>query len=231
MSKEIGTDLILVIDDDPDILTVLKANLELHKFAVTTADSWSEGEKALSSKKPDLLILDLMLPDGNGIDICRTIRTQNASFPIIMLTAKDKISDKVIGLESGADDYVVKPFETLELIARIKACLRRSRPAFEDQVTIGSLHIDYKRRIVKIKDREIILTPKEYDLLCFLISKRGTVVNREEIKQHLWKESQIYSWSRVIDVHVQHLRQKIEEDPSSPEYVVTVSGLGYRFKE
>lgn len=228
MLKENGT--ILVIDDDTDILKVLKANLELHEFDVATAASWSEGQKIIALHKPDILILDLMLPDGDGVEICRILRSQHPSLPIIMLTAKDKISDKVIGLESGADDYVVKPFETLELIARIKACLRRAKPVAEKQITIGDLSIDYKRRLVSVKNREIILTPKEYDLLCLLVANKGSVVNREEIKKHLWKESKIYSWSRVIDVHIQHLRQKIEINHSEPEYIITVSGIGYRFK-
>ena len=229
--KEDKKDTILVIDDDADILKVLKANLELHNLNVITAESWTEGQKALSSGIPDVLILDLMLPDGDGVDICRALRTQYPVLPIIMLTAKDKISDKVIGLESGADDYVVKPFETLELIARIKACLRRAKPSAEEQITIGTLNIDYKRRVVKVKNKEIILTPKEYDLLCLLVSNRGAVVSREDIKRHLWKESKIYSWSRVIDVHIQHLRQKIEDNPSEPEYIITVSGIGYRSRE
>ncbi len=231
MLKEDRKDTILVIDDDADILKVLKANLELHSLNVITAESWTEGQKALSSGIPDVLILDLMLPDGDGVDICRALRTQYPVLPIIMLTAKDKISDKVIGLESGADDYVVKPFETLELIARIKACLRRAKPSAEEQITIGTLNIDYKRRVVKVKNKEIILTPKEYDLLCLLVSNRGAVVSREDIKRHLWKESKIYSWSRVIDVHIQHLRQKIEDNPSEPEYIITVSGIGYRSRE
>ncbi len=231
MLKEDKKDTILVIDDDADILKVLKANLELHSLNVITAESWTEGQKALSSGIPDVLILDLMLPDGDGVDICRALRTQYPVLPIIMLTAKDKISDKVIGLESGADDYVVKPFETLELIARIKACLRRAKPSAEEQITIGTLNIDYKRRVVKVKNKEIILTPKEYDLLCLLVSNRGAVVSREDIKRHLWKESKIYSWSRVIDVHIQHLRQKIEDNPSEPEYIITVSGIGYRFRD
>lgn len=231
MLKEDKKDTILVIDDDADILKVLKANLELHSLNVITAESWTEGQKALSSGIPDVLILDLMLPDGDGVDICRALRTQYPVLPIIMLTAKDKISDKVIGLESGADDYVVKPFETLELIARIKACLRRAKPSAEEQITIGTLNIDYKRRVVKVKNKEIILTPKEYDLLCLLVSNRGAVVSREDIKRHLWKESKIYSWSRVIDVHIQHLRQKIEDNPSEPEYIITVSGIGYRSRE
>jgi DNA-binding response OmpR family regulator len=232
MTANNETHTILVIDDDRDILKVLKANLELHHFRVVVASSWADGQKALSERVPDLLILDLMLPDGDGTDICRTLRKKHSELPIIMLTAKDTISDKVIGLESGADDYLVKPFETLELLARIRACMRRLKPQpKEEHIALGNLHIDLRRRIVKIKNREIILTPKEYDLLCFFVENRGRVINREDIKKHLWKESKIYSWSRVIDVHIQHLRQKIEKNPSEPEYIITVSGIGYKFKE
>lgn len=223
--------LILVVDDDTDILKVLKANLELHGFRVMTSDRWSAAEKLLSEKVPDLIILDLMLPDGNGIDICRTLRSRLPSIPVIMLTAMDKVSDKVIGLESGADDYIVKPFETLELIARIKVCLRRTMPATSGKSVIGTLAVDYRTRIVTIKGREVTLTPKEYELLCFFISRKGEVIDRNMLRQHLWKDSQIYSWSRVIDVHIQHLRQKIEKDPADPEFILTVPGAGYRFRE
>lgn len=222
---------ILLIDDDTDILKVLKANLELHGFSVMTAGSWKEGREVLSASNPDLMLLDVMLPDGDGFDICRTIHKERPLLPIIMLTAKDKISDKIIGLDGGADDYVVKPFETLELIARIKACLRRSKPADKELTVAGDLTIDYKRRIVRIKDEEIALTPKEYDLLCFLVAHRGEVVRREDIRKLLWKEHKIYSWSRVIDVHIQHLRQKIEADPSEPYFISTIPGVGYRFTE
>jgi DNA-binding response OmpR family regulator len=232
MLKENGH-TILAIDDNEDILKVLKANIELHKLRVITANSWTEGQKALTANKPDLILLDIMLPDGDGVEICRSLRAQHTTIPIILLTAKDKVSDKVIGLESGADDYVVKPFETLELIARIKACLRRTKPiTTEDEVIIKDLHISYKKRTVTIKKREIILTPKEYNLLCLLISSKGYIVSREEIKKHLWNNNtKIYAWSRVIDVHIQHLRQKIEKNPSEPEYILTVSGIGYKFAE
>ncbi|GAB4541288.1 MAG: response regulator transcription factor [Thermodesulfovibrionia bacterium] len=221
---------ILIIDDDHDILRVLKANLELHNFTVITGDSWAIGEKELSAQRIDLLLLDLMLPDGDGVEICRRIRKVYPWLPIIMLTARDKVSDRIIGLESGADDYVVKPFETLELIARIKACLRRAMPHIEDSLTIGDLNIDFKRRIVKVKNKEVVLTPKEYDLLCLLVTRRGTVLTRKEIIRHLWGKDKLYSWSRVIDVHIQHLREKIRDDPEEPRYIITVAGVGYRFK-
>lgn len=225
------THRILLIDDDPDIRKVLKANLELHGFAVTTAGSWGEGRETLAQSAPDLLLLDIMLPDADGVRICREVRRDIPLLPIILLTARDSTSDKVMGLESGADDYVVKPFETLELIARIRACLRRSRPAAAGTVTVKELTVDFQKRVVSLAGRPVSLTPKEYDLLCFLISNRGSVLSRDDIRRHLWKESSLYSWSRVIDVHIQHLRQKMEKDPSSPEYILTVPGVGYRFAE
>jgi DNA-binding response OmpR family regulator len=221
---------VLVIDDAPDILKVLRANLEFHDFNVITAETWHEGDRLIKESLPDIVILDLMLPDGDGIDICRGLRKDYPTLPIIMLTAKDKLSDKIIGLESGADDYVVKPFETLELIARIRACLRRIKGECQDEIIIGRLNIDLKRHIVKVNENEVPLTHKEYDLLCLLAMKKGGVVNREEIRKHLWKDSKIYSWSRVIDVHIQHLRHKIEDNPSEPKYILTVSGVGYRLK-
>lgn len=221
---------ILAVDDDRDILKVLKANLELHDYEVDTADNWTKAQEIISIRQPDLIILDIMLPDGDGIEICRHLRKEFPKIPIIMLTAKDKVSDKVVGLESGADDYVVKPFETLELLARIKACLRRaSPPVTHEKVVIGNIKVDYKKRQVKISGREVELTPKEYELLCFFINNRGEALSRETIRRTLWKDSQIYSWSRVIDVHIQHLRQKIEKDPSEPKYLLTVPGAGYRF--
>ncbi len=222
---------VLVIDDDPDILQVLKANLELHRYAVRTAGSWTEAKKVIGAGLPHLIILDLTLPDGDGTQICRMLRKSYPSLPIIMLTARDTVSDKVIGLESGADDYVVKPFETLELLARIRACLRRARPPGSQIITAENISMDLKRRIVTVRGREITLTPKEYDLLRLLMSERGTAMSREEIKRHLWKEERIYSWSRVIDVHIQHLRQKIEANPAEPRYILTVPGVGYRFRE
>jgi len=223
---------ILAVDDDKDILKVIKANLELHDYEVDTAENWTTAQKLMSEHLPDLIILDVMLPDGDGMDICRDLRKDYAVIPIILLTAKDKVSDKVFGLESGADDYIVKPFETLELVARIKACLRRvSTPITEEKIVIGSLSIDFKKRLITVSGKQVDLTPKEYDLLCFFISHRGEAVGRDTIRKNVWKGSQIYSWSRVIDVHIQHLRQKIEKDPSNPKFLITVPGAGYRFAD
>lgn len=222
--------LIFIVDDDQDILRVLKANLELHGFQVYTAESCASLKRIFNEKRPDLLILDIMLPDGDGMDICRELRAVAPEIPVIMLTAKDKLSDKIIGLESGADDYIVKPFETLELIARIKACLRRVRPK-EEELRIGNLLIDLKRRKVRKSGRPVELTPKEYALLCYLAENRDRVVTRQELRKTLWKEDKLYSWSRVIDVHIMHLREKIEDNPEEPSYIVTVPGAGYKFRE
>ncbi|GAB6184154.1 response regulator transcription factor [Thermodesulfovibrio hydrogeniphilus] len=218
---------ILIVDDDLDILKTLKLIFELYGFEVLTASSWAEGEKLLESV--DLLILDVMLPDADGFEILRKLRQKKPAFPIIMLTAKDKLSDKVLGLESGADDYVVKPFETLELIARVKACLRRAQKCSQESLTVGDLYIDFKQRIVKKKEQEIYLTPKEFAILCFLCSKIGEVVSKHELKKALWDEADIYAWSRTIDVHIMHLRKKIEDDPSNPKYILTVPSVGYKF--
>jgi DNA-binding response OmpR family regulator len=223
---------ILAVDDDRDILKVLKANLELQSYEVDTADNWEKAQGAIAKRHPDLILLDITLPDGDGIEICREIKKNLPEMPIIMLTAKDKVSDKVLGLESGADDYVVKPFETLELLARIKACLRRAGPpVIKEKITIKNIKVDFKKRMVTVSGREIDLTPKEYELLCFFIKRRGEALSRETIRKSIWKDSNIYSWSRVIDVHIQHLRQKIEKDPSKPRFIFTVPGAGYRFTE
>ncbi|MEW6408628.1 MAG: response regulator transcription factor [Nitrospirota bacterium] len=221
---------ILLVDDDLDILKVLKANLELQGFEVACASRGKEAIEYVSKSSPDLIILDLMLPDMDGMEVCRRLR-QDSPIPVIMLTARDSVSDKVLGLEIGADDYVVKPFETIELVARIKACLRRQRRKIPAEVVIEDLSIDFTKREVKVKGEIVELTPKEYEILKTLISHRGEVLSRDFLRHHVWKDSHLYEWSRVIDVHIQHLRNKIEKDPSNPEYILTVPGAGYRFKD
>jgi DNA-binding response OmpR family regulator len=220
---------LLVVDDDQDILRVLKANLDLYGYETITAESWTRAKEELNSRLPSLVILDLTLPDGDGMDICVELKARHPRLPIIMLTARDRVSDKVLGLESGADDYMVKPFETLELAARIKACLRRNAP-LEKKTEIGELVVDYLARTVQVRGGYVELTPKEYEFLCLFLGCRGQVMSREYIRKTLWKSSKIYSWSRVIDVHIQHLRQKLEKDPSDPEYILTVPGMGYKFR-
>ena len=232
MSKT--NDLIMVVDDDPDILTVLKGNLELAGFRVVTFMAGLEALAAIKSGPPDLLILDLTLPDIDGIQLCRRLRELKLDFPVIMLTARDGLSDKVLGLECGADDYVVKPFAFLELQARIKTCLRRREVASGggnlDSLNIGSLKIDRQRRQVWVADKEVELTKKEFSLLLLLAENRGRVMTREDIRKALWGRRQLYSWSRTIDVHIRHLRQKLETDPEHPSLIRTVIGVGYRLQ-
>ena len=227
-----SNNLIMVVDDDPDILTVLKGNLQLAGFRVTTFTAGLEALAAIKSGSPDLLILDLTLPDIDGIQLCRRLREQQLDFPVIMLTARDGLSDKVLGLECGADDYVVKPFAFLELQARIKTCLRRREVATGgenlDSISLGRLRIDRQSRQVWVADREAELTKKEFSMLLFLAENRERVMTREEIRKALWGRRQLYSWSRTIDVHIRHLRQKLEIDPDHPTLIRTVIGVGYR---
>lgn len=222
---------LLAIDDDEDILRVLKANLSLHGLNVVTAPHLSGARTLLKTITPALVLLDLMLPDGNGLEFCDEFKRQFPQIPVIMLTAKDKLQDKVAGFDIGADDYVVKPFETSELLARIRARLRQA-PATEDSSTIstGDLVVDFDNHRVTLRCEPVSLTPKQFQLLRFLLENRGKLVTREEIRRALWKDSPIYSWSRVIDVHIQHLRQKLEDDAGDPKYIVTVLGQGYRFE-
>ena len=223
--------LIMVVDDDPDILTVLEGNLKLAGFSVKTFVDGNGLLSELDRNLPDLLILDLTLPDIDGIQLCRRLRELGFDFPVIMLTARDGLSDKVLGLECGADDYMVKPFAFLELQARIKTCLRRRVTADKEESTVlevGQLVIDRKERRVTLAGREVELTKKEFNLLKFLAENRDRVMTREEIRQALWGKRQLYSWSRTIDVHVRHLRMKLETDPNNPALIKTVVGVGYR---
>ncbi|ADH86018.1 response regulator transcription factor [Desulfurivibrio alkaliphilus] len=232
MEESAATSTLLAIDDDQDILKVLKANLELHGFKLVTATSLTEARQVLESLQPDLIILDLMLPDGDGLEFCCSLKSIHPQLPIIMLTARDKVSDKVVGLELGADDYVVKPFETSELLARIKARLRSSPGGAPNPVIrAGELEVDLRNQTVSVNGQEIYLTAKEFQLLACLVENRNNLVTRDEIRKRLWRDSKIYSWSRVIDVHIQHLRQKIEKTPSRPRFIITVPGRGYRFAE
>jgi DNA-binding response OmpR family regulator len=223
---------LLAIDDDPDILKVLKANLGLYGFSLLTADCLAAARAILAEQQPDLVLLDLTLPDGDGLEFCCSLKRLYPYLPVIMLTARDKTTDKVIGLELGADDYMVKRFETSELLARIRARLRPAKaPPQQGTVLAGELEIDLRNQTVQVRGQLVALTPKEYQLLIFLVENRNVLVSREEIRQHLWKDTKLYSWSRVIDVHIQHLRQKLESNPADPKHIVTVLGRGYRFQE
>lgn len=220
---------LLVIDDDPEIIKLIKVYLEIYNYEILPAHSCEEARAMLKKHRPDLILLDVMLPDGDGLVMCKELKTSFPEIPVIMLTAKDSVSDKVIGLESGADDYVVKPFEPLELMARIKARLRQTKP--RNLIVIKDLSIDPASREVKKGDMPINLTPKEFDLLLYLARNRHRVISKKELRDALWEEKEIYAWSKVIEVHIKNLREKIEDNPSEPEYILTVPGVGYRLRE
>ena len=218
---------ILIVDDDRDILKVLTANLKLEGYNIITANDGLSAYNLSRENFPDLIILDLGLPDIDGIQVCKKLRKADINIPIIMLTARDTVSDKVLGLDCGADDYIVKPFNFLELSARIKSCLRRYKKESPSVMNGEDIKIDINKRAVFLKDRKIHLTKTEFELLLFLFQNKEKVCSRKEIKQNLWKNKEIYNWSRTIDVHINHLRKKLGKDIN----IETVAGIGYIFKE
>lgn len=226
---------ILVVDDDPDILEVLRLLLELEGYSVLTASNGITGLSFAREYNPDLIILDLNLPDINGQQICRIIRGE-LNVPILILSARDNVSDKVVCLEYGADDYLTKPFENMELTARVKAILRRtektddSTPSDTKTIVFHHMTIDKQSRQVYINDEKISLTPKEYELLLYFTEKAGSVLSRDDIVNDIWGKNSIYSWSRSLDVHIKNLRQKVEMNPKNPDIIRTVSGVGYKIK-
>ncbi len=220
---------ILIIEDDVDIARILKDQLELDGYSVETALSGTEGLEKMDSFDPDLIILDLNLPDTDGLKVCKTIR-QKSSVPIIMLTVRDSVSDKLRGFECGADDYVTKPFEFLELAARIRVHLSRSQRYRPKDYDFGYIKIYTSQRRVLVKGKPVKLTKREFELLELLASNAGTVLSRDFIKSQLWPNKEIYPWSRAIDVHIKRLREKIEPDPENPRIIVTYPGVGYKFE-
>ena len=217
---------ILVVDDDPAINEMLTIVLEAEGFRTASVQDGAEAVGAFHSFDPDLILLDLMLPGVNGIDICREIR-RTSPVPIVMLTAKTDTVDVVLGLESGADDYITKPFKPKELVARIRARLRRTDDQASDVLHVGDLTIDVPQHIVSRGSEEISLTPLEFDLLLEMARKPNQVHTREELLETVWGYRNA-SDTRLVNVHVQRLRSKIERDPENPEIILTVRGLGYK---
>jgi DNA-binding response OmpR family regulator len=221
---------ILVVDDDKDIVQTIKGNLELDGYEVLAAFNGRTGLHIAKTTRPDLILLDLNLPDIDGIKACQILRRE-FDFPIIMLTARDGVSDKVLGLECGADDYIVKPFNFLELSARIKSIFKRlERSLVNDQYDFKNLSINFKSREIKIHGQSVKLTKTEFELLSLFVSYPGEVLSREFIQQQIWRDSQLYQTSRAVDVHVQRLRKKIEAEVEKPQYIHTVAGVGYQFQ-
>ncbi|HUI78594.1 MAG TPA: response regulator transcription factor [Bryobacteraceae bacterium] len=219
---------ILVIDDDENLRDTIGVMLEQEGFrAVLAADGRSGFEKAVTLK-PDLILVDLRLPGMTGIEICKQVRATQAGTPIIVLSAVGEEIDKVLLLEIGADDYVVKPFGTRELMARIRAVLRRSAPDERKVAHVAEAEIDFARRIVSRKGEELKFTPAEYNLLCFFLHNPDRPLTRDMILNSVWGY-EFFPNTRTVDAHVVKLRQKLEPDPNSPRYFLTVHGVGYRF--
>lgn len=231
---------VLVVDDEESILELITFNLEKAGFEVITASDGLEGWNKAKKEIPDLLVLDIMLPELDGLDVFRRVRNEGAThhIPVLFLTARREEIDRVIGLELGADDYVTKPFSPRELTARIKAILRRygqdqtKRDVGnnENKIVMGELEVDMHRHEVLIKGKSIDLTAKEFELLLLLASNPGRVYSREILLEKLWGYD-YYGDTRTVDVHIRHIRKKIEEDPAAPECILTVRGVGYKFME
>jgi two-component system, OmpR family, response regulator RegX3 len=225
-----GRPLVLFVEDEPSIFEPFSAALSREGFEPVVASTLAEARAAWASREPDLVLLDLGLPDGDGRDLCRELRAAS-DVPIIVLTARGTELERVLGLELGADDYVVKPFSGAEVIARMRAVLRRARPASEvpaSVVEIGPLRVDSGSRRVWLSDDELSLSRKEFDLLAELVAHAGEVVTREDLMARVWDENWFGS-TKTLDVHVRWLRGKLGDDPASPRFLHTVRGVGFRF--
>jgi DNA-binding response OmpR family regulator len=224
---------ILLVDDEDSVQKLLAYPLERDGFRVVQARDGAEALARFSAEDVDLVVLDLMLPKVDGLEVCRRLRAQSA-VPIIMLTARGDEVDKVLGLELGADDYITKPFSIREFSSRVRALLRRAQlplaPAPDGVIDVDGLRIDPERRAVTVRDRPVQLTYLEFELLRTLAASPGRVFTRQTLLETLWGGAE-YRDPRTIDVHVRHLREKIEEDPSDPVFVFTVRGVGYRFRD
>jgi two-component system response regulator RegX3 len=222
-----GRSVVLIVEDEPSYQEALNIGLTVEGFVVVAAGTIAQAHELLMSTKPDLVLLDVMLPDGSGIDFCREIY-DTSRIPVIMVSARTSEVDVVLGLEIGAADYVTKPYRLRELVARMRAVLRRPAATTEDEViTFGELRIDFVRRTVSRQGREIELSRKEFDLLALFASRLGQVVTRETCLDTLWWGLEL-SDTRTLDTHVKRLRQKVEEDPANPRHLLTIRGVGFR---
>lgn len=227
---------ILVVDDEPTLSEVISYNLRQAGYVTVTAADADEALKIFKDEKPDLILLDVMLPQGSGFDVCRLIRQQGSNVPIIMLTARIAESDRVLGFELGADDYILKPFATRELIARVKALLRRSRSTSDENPSADllvsaalSMTIDTDKRSVRLNGSEVKLSRKEFEVLALMVTHPGRVFERSTLLERIWGGESVVD-ERTVDVHVRWLREKIEPDPSKPVHLLTLRGIGYKFQ-
>lgn len=225
---------ILVVDDEPDIVDLITLSLGREGYGTVSAYSGEEGLELVRTRTPDLLILDLMLPGMQGLEVCRLIRLnpEHADMPILILSAKDTEVDRVLGLEMGADDYVTKPFSMRELTARVRAALRRKTAKKEKAEEQGKfvhkgLSVDFEKYEILVNGNRVELSPLEIKLLFFLVQNPGRVYSRDQLLNKIWKDS--FVTPRSVDVHISHLRKLIEKDPQNPVYILTVTGVGYKF--
>ncbi|PGS54719.1 response regulator transcription factor [Bacillus sp. AFS041924] len=229
---------ILVVDDEEHILTLIKFNLEQAGFQVVAASDGEEGLQKAIEEKPELIVLDLMLPKKDGMEVCKELRLQRNTTPILMVTAKDDEFDKVLGLELGADDYMTKPFSPREVVARVKAILRRAKitetPVQSnddtDTLIIADLKILPEYYEAYFQGEKLELTPKEFELLLYLTKNKGRVLTRDQLLSAVWNYD-FAGDTRIVDVHISHLREKIELDSKKPVYIKTIRGLGYKLEE
>ena len=219
---------VLIVENDTSLLFGLKKNLQFEGYEVFTAADGEAGLGMAVDERPDLIVLDVMLPRMNGFEVCEVLRSHEIETPVIFLTAKSLPADKITGLNIGGDDYMTKPFSVEELLARIKTVLRRVYSASGKKLTMGPLEIDLSGRAVKLHGKEVGLTSKEFELLCFMARNSGKVMPRENILQKVWGFN-YYGTARTIDNFINRLRQKIEEDPLKPRFLLTVRGVGYKF--
>ena len=230
---------ILVIDDEPSIITLLQFNLSRAGFEIISAMDGEEGQRLAETETPDVILLDLMLPKLDGLEVCKQLRQKKIMTPILMLSAKNDELDKLIGLELGADDYMVKPFSPREVIARIKAILRRTQIQTEAaldittadaQIEIGELVMFPQKFEAHFKGNQLELTLKEFELLLYLAKNRGRVQSRDELLNTVWKND-FSSDTRIVDVHISRLREKLKEETKKPVYIKTFRGIGYKLEE
>ena len=223
---------ILIVEDEQSIQKLLEFTLQQANYTTILANDGEEGIEKVLDENPDLIILDLMLPKIDGIEICRMLRKQDIETPIIMLTAKGEEMDKIIGLEMGADDYMTKPFSPREVAARVKAVLRRTgeRNRIEKKMVAGELTVYPERLEVYLNDKALELTPKEFELLVYFMRHPNRVLSRDQLLQAVWNYD-FAGDTRIVDVHVSHLRDKIEENTRKPRYIKTMRGVGYKFGE
>ena len=219
---------VLIIEDEPNMVLGLKDSCEYEGYEVCVARDGKEGLDKASTEKPDIILLDVMLPLMSGIDVCRTLRTRGIETPIVMLTARSQETDKVVGLEVGADDYVTKPFSPHELRARIRALLRCTSDPEPEIYTFGDNEVDFSRGELRRHGKPVPLTPLEFRLLSILVRNRGKLLTRNQLLERVWGQG-VSVIDRVVDNQILGLRRKIEEDPAQPRYLVSIRGMGYRF--